>query len=227
MNVHIIQHVDFEKPGLIEDWANENNHIISFTHLYKNQLSPDLNNFDLLIIMGGPMGVYDFDKYPWISKELDFIRKCVEKNKAILGICLGAQLLASALGARVYEGPNKEIGWLPVSWKKSPINNIPDQHNVFHWHGDTFDIPNGATHLASSKGVPNQAFIYNNNVIGLQFHLEVNSQSVDLMLKNCIDDLTDGKYVQSIEEIKNGSSFSQINKEYLWSILNYLSDRIN
>jgi GMP synthase-like glutamine amidotransferase len=227
MNVHILQHVDFEKPGLIEEWANENNHILSFTHLYKNQLLPDLNNFDLLVIMGGPMGVYDSDKYHWISKELDFIRKSVEKNKAILGICLGAQLLASALGARVYKGPNKEIGWFPVQWKNNPNIGIPEQHTVFHWHGDTFDIPEGAIHLASSEGVQNQAFIYNNNVIGLQFHLEVTSQSVELMLKNCIDDLTDGKYVQSADEIKNRVSISQTNKKYLWSILNYLSDRIN
>jgi GMP synthase-like glutamine amidotransferase len=226
MTVHIIQHVEFEKPGLIENWAIENNHSLSFTYLYKNQHLPDFNNFDLLIIMGGPMGVYDSDKYPWITSEIEFIRKSAEINKPVLGICLGAQLLASALGAAVYIGPNKEIGWFPVSWNNNPFNGIPDKHVVFHWHGDTFDIPDGATHLAVSEGVPNQAFIYN-NAIGLQFHLEVTSHSVDLMLKNCSNDITNGKYIQSIEEIKNGVSNSQINKKYLWSILNYLYDRIN
>ena len=227
LRIHVIQHVEFEKPALIEQWGKENNHTFSFSLLYKDQLLPDFKNFDLLVIMGGPMGVHDTDKYPWLKTELEFIRNSIKNEKAIIGICLGAQLLALALGEKVYKGPNKEIGWFPISWKDKTIPGIPEQSMVFHWHGDTFDIPAEAKHIASSEGVPNQAFIFRKNIVGLQFHLEVTSESIKLMLKNCADDITSGRYVQSMKEISKGLVVhTGTNKKLLYSILNYITEEI-
>lgn len=226
IRIHIIQHVEFEKPGLIEKWVKENNHSISFSYLYKNQLLPDFKDFDLLLILGGPAGVYETSKFEWIEPEIKFIKECIKRKKAILGICLGAQLLAAALGSEVYKGPHKEIGWLPVTFDSTILSFLPEKLTVFHWHGDTFDIPDGAARFASTEGVPNQAFIYNNNVIALQFHLEVTPANVDLMLENCSDDITSEKYVQTADLIKNRANKPESEK-LLFEILNLLSDRIN
>jgi GMP synthase-like glutamine amidotransferase len=227
MKVYIIQHVDFEKPGFILDWVYENNHTVSYSFLYENQLLPDLNDFDLLIILGGPMSVNDINIHLWLTVELEFIKKCVAQQKSILGICLGAQLIASALDAKVYKGPHKEIGWFPVSWKYKIINDIPEESTVFHWHGDTFDVPQGARHIASTEGITNQAFIYNNTIIGLQFHLEVTPESVEFMIQNCSSEIVQGRYIQTIEQIRANHVNIEKNKYLLFSILNNLSNSIN
>jgi GMP synthase-like glutamine amidotransferase len=141
------------------------------------EISPD--EFDILIILGGPMGVYEEDKYPFLKQEKELIKQFHEKGKKILGVCLGAQLIANTFGAKVYKGKwGKEIGWYPVF----PQNHLEiiykDEIEVFHWHGDTFDLPEGATRLASSVKYNNQAFRIGNQVIGLQFHLEVTKEDI-------------------------------------------------
>jgi len=227
VRICFIQHVEFEKPALIEDWAIEKKCSYSIVHLYKNEQLPSLVDFDFLIIMGGSMGVYDDLKFPWIKTELEFINNSINAGKAILGICLGAQLIAAALGSKVYRGLHKEIGWFPVNFSlKNPID-FPAKLTVFHWHGDTFDLPEKAQLIASSEAIINQAFIYKEKVIALQFHLEIKDKSVSSMIENCSADITHGEFVQTIEKIKEGTFYIPENKKILYELLSELSNRIN
>ncbi len=206
MKVHILQHESFESPGIIEDWIKEKKHSLSFTKFYENDKLPELDEFDWLIIMGGPMGVYDENKFPWLKAEKEFIGHSIEKGKIVLGICLGSQLVAAALGAKVYQNKFKEIGWMDVNLKGNSKNNflsslLSKTTRVFQWHGDTFDIPAGAVHLAESEACRNQAFIYEDRVLALQFHCEITENSLMEMLEACRSELKKERYVQTAEEI--------------------------
>jgi len=220
MKIHYIQHVEFETPANILKWANEKGHEITGTHLYKGENLPDLDQFDFLVVMGGPMGIYDEEEYPWLKKEKEFIKKAIENDKLVLGICLGAQLIADVLGAKVYKNKEKEIGWFPVELtekaKNSKIfNDFPEQFTAFHWHGDTFDIPKGAIHTVRSEACENQAFEYNDGkVVALQFHLEVDKKAVERLIENSQEELKEkGKYIQSPDEmLKNNEYFEEIEK---------------
>lgn len=211
LRIHYLQHAHFEGLGYIETWANENKHILTATKLYEDVRFPELTNFDCLIVLGGPMSVYDEDKFSWLTHEKLFIRKSIEDGKKVLGICLGAQLIAGCLGAKVVKAKNKEIGWFPVF----PVNAL-EQKNwfyeqfklnpiVFHWHGDQFEIPPNCSNLLVSEANTNQAFMYGDNVIGLQFHLEATEESVNRMLKNGAYDLTDSPFIQTITDIQIGT----------------------
>lgn len=220
IRIHYIQHVHFERLGYIETWANEHNHILTASKFYENVVFPELADFDWLILLGGSMSVYDEGLCAWLAEEKSFIRKSIEAGKKVLGICLGAQLIAHCLGANVLKARNKEVGWFPVyptddckhfNWlyelfKENPI--------VFHWHGDQFEIPNNASfNLLVSEANINQAFCYGNNVMGLQFHLEVTEQSTALMLKYGANDLKNASFVQSITDIETGTQhIGQCNK---------------
>ena len=210
-HIHYIQHVPFEGLGYIEAWVKENGYHLSSTKMYENYTFPETDDFDMLIIMGGPMGVYEEDLYPWLNDEKAFVKKAIEADKIVVGICLGSQMIASALGADVYRGKNKEIGWLPITFKNEDARFLFDSFErttiVFQWHGDTFDLPEGAKLLASSVGCVNQAFIYNEKVLGLQFHMEVNEKSCFGMLDNGSDELVNGKYIQTEEYIRNNIQY--------------------
>ncbi len=139
MRVHFLQHVKFENPGLILDWAKKRKHKISITEFYKNGKLPESTDYDALFVMGGPMGVYDDGKYPWLAGEKRFIEKAIQSNKSVTGICLGAQLIADVLGARVYKNDHREIGWFDIETCGQAIEGIPGlfplKLKVFHWHG--------------------------------------------------------------------------------------------
>ncbi|WP_457644536.1 type 1 glutamine amidotransferase [Persephonella sp.] len=207
MRLHYIQHVHFESPAGISRWAENKGFSIKGTRLYSGDLFPELESFDLLIVLGGPMGVYDEDKYPWLKEEKKFIERCIKSGKKILGICLGAQLIADVLGSRVYKNRHKEIGWFdiqltPDGKKSKYFSDFPDRFIAFHWHGDTFDIPDGAVHTAKSEACDNQAFVYEDRVVGLQFHLETDLQTAKGLIENSAEDLKEkGEYVQSPEYI--------------------------
>lgn len=215
MKVHYFQHVPFEGLGYIETWLKENAHDISVTRFYEaDHHLPAVDEIDALIIMGGPMGVYDDDQYAWLYKEKAFIKDCLQAGKKVLGICLGAQLIAACLGAKVVKATHKEIGWFPVvpaeECKELPwfYDLFKDTPVVFHWHGDKFGIPNDRSlNLLSSGANTNQAFYHNKNVIGLQFHLEVTAKSIDQMLDNGISELVNEPYVQTAQEIKSGITY--------------------
>jgi GMP synthase-like glutamine amidotransferase len=229
IKIHIFQHVSFEGPAMIAEWAKSKGHVLSYTRFYENPELPELNSIDWLAVMGGPMNVYDYDQYPWLKEEAEFIKKAVRAAKVVLGICLGAQLIAKALGSKVYEGGKKEIGWFPVffspeSGKLSEIEFLANEAMVFHWHGDTFDIPEGAVKIASSEAFPNQAFLYNKKVLALQFHCEMNEQAISAMIENCGDEIVIADYVQSRQEIVEKSGFLGESNALLMSILGYLED---
>lgn len=204
MRIHCLQHVPFEGPAGIADWAADRGHPITTTPLYARADLPEQSAFDWLVVMGGPMGVHDEAELPWLRAEKAFLRETIAAGKTILGICLGAQLLAEVLGARVYRNGEKEIGWFPIGLTEAakesgPLANLPDSLMVYHWHGDTFDLPLGAAHLALSEGCAHQAFLWGGRVLGLQFHLESTPASVRELVANCADELVPGRWVQTAE----------------------------
>lgn len=204
MRAHYLQHVSFEGLGAIAPWLQEAGYAITATKFFESSVFPEPESVDLLIVMGGPMSANDEDVYPWLVAEKQFIRQAIDAGKAVVGICLGAQLIASAMGAAVYQNKDKEIGWYPIEGIASAQNatfSFPAPTSVFHWHGETFDLPSGATLLASSQGCVNQAFQLNSSVVGLQFHLETTPESAREIVANCAGELTRGKYIQTKEEI--------------------------
>jgi len=228
LRIHYVQHVSFEGPAAIGQWAEKHGYPLTGTHVYEQAVFPDMDSFDWLVIMGGPMGVHDDGQYPWMPAEKAFIRKSINAEKTIIGICLGAQLIVDALGARVFQNPYKEIGWFPVELTDAAVESelfkfFPKQLAVFHWHGDTFTLPDGAVHLAKSKGCENQAFLYNGRVLGLQFHLEATQQSIRELALNCKNEITADKYIQKLDQILS-SSYDQIRRinEALFGILDRL-----
>lgn len=228
MKIHYLQHVPFEGLASIESWAIDRNHSLSATKFYRNESLPSVKDIDWLIVMGGPMNIYEDDKYLWLTEEKRFIEQAIEQDKTVIGICLGAQLIADVLGSKVYRGQHKEIGWFPIEMTDEAehsvaFNSLPPKLTVFHWHGDTFDLPQGATRLASSEGCKNQTFIYNEKVLGLQFHLESTQDSVQQIINNCADELVTGKYIQQpAEMLSRDDNFDVINKA-MNSILNNLT----
>jgi len=226
MRAHYFQHVSFEGLGSIEPWLNSNGYEQTNTRFYESSNLPDPKAIDLLVVMGGPMSVNDEDKFPWLALEKQFVRKIIDTGKPVLGICLGAQIIANAMGARVFPNPVKEIGWFPIHAASSTdgsVFNFPPSQTVFHWHGETFDLPLGALRLAKSEGCENQAFQLSKRVIGLQFHLETTPKSAREIVSNCRDELVPSRYVQSEEEILSASSsrYKSIN-ELMSSILSFL-----
>jgi len=206
MKIHFIQHVAFEYPGSLIDWTAEHNHTISFTKIFESIAFPALTGFDMLVIMGGPMGVYEEEKYDWLKKEKPFIKSAIDAKKKVLGICLGAQFIADVLGAKVYPHTLKEIGWWPVEKVNNHplVQHLPQQFTTFHWHGDTFTLPEGAIHLFKSKGCEQQGFIYNNHVAGLQFHMEVKPDLLNGMTEHERRSLIPEGFVQSEQDIVAG-----------------------
>ena len=205
MNIHYLQHVPFEDLANIEAWARSRGHDLSKTLLFAGDSLPRMSDFDWLIILGGPMNIYEEERYPWLSKEKEFIHQAIDSDKIVLGICLGAQLMADVLGGKVCKNVHQEIGWFPVKlMPKSKASRIfrvlPEEFMALHWHGDTFDVPLGALHTAESQACKNQAFELG-KAIGLQFHLESSQDSLERLLLNSADELTDGQYVQKPEEI--------------------------
>jgi GMP synthase-like glutamine amidotransferase len=199
MRAHYLQHVPFEGLGSIAPWLESAGYQITATKFYESASLPDPEKFDLLIIMGGPMSVNEDDRFPWLRTEKQFIRHTIESGKAVLGICLGAQLIASALGESVYPNRRKEIGWFPIEGippKQESTFCFAPSLEVFHWHGETFDLPEGAVLLARSEACENQAFQLGQNIIGLQFHLETTPESARDLVTNCREELSPLKFVQ-------------------------------
>ncbi len=210
MNMFVLRHVAFENEAGIGAWARNNGYAIRGTDLFKGEPLPEPESADLLVVMGGPMGVYDEKLYPWLSEEKRFLEKSISSGKKIIGICLGAQLLADVLGAKVYTNRYREIGWFPVRKKPAaadvPVVSVfPEIFTPFHWHGDTFDIPSGASCWAESDACPAQAFSFGGKIIALQFHLESTSASIDLLLENCREELIAGPYVQDEKTIRGNT----------------------
>lgn len=217
MSIYILQHVPFETPGIIEE-------IESYTiiKMYEDAQLPSIEDVSMLIILGGPMSVND--SIPWLESEKMFIKEIIKANKPILGICLGAQLIAEALGAEVYKNPKgKEVGFYQVKKVTNEYDFLPSALEVLHWHGDTFELPKESKRLYSTDACSNQAFIYNSNVIGLQFHLEMTTNSLLRLVEEDRNYIEGGIYGQTAETILNTSMPSE-NKKVLADILEYLKN---
>ncbi len=215
----------------MEPWFLQREHQLSSTHFYKGDGVPSRDDFDWLVVMGGPMGVHDDLEYPWLREEKSLIRKSIDGGKIVLGICLGAQLIADVMGARVTKNKYREIGWFPVNREidgsESPLADaFPEMLDVFHWHGDTFEIPEGARLLATSEACRNQGFVYEDRVVGLQFHLETTPESAAALVQNCSGELDGSKYVQSgTEKLSDASRFDRINR-FMAALLNKLQNQL-
>ncbi|MGH8442356.1 MAG: type 1 glutamine amidotransferase, partial [Nevskiaceae bacterium] len=201
MRVHFLQHAEHEGLGCIERWLRERGHRLTGTRLYRGEELPDAGDFDWLVVMGGPMNIYEHDRHPWLIREKFLIRDACVRKKKVLGICLGSQLVADVLGGPVSQGDHLEIGWFDVTLnddarKSSHFDGFPERFQAFHWHGDTFKYPPGATALMSSEACPRQAYSWGDGrVLGLQFHLEVELEDARRWL--AVDAPEPGRYVQS------------------------------
>jgi GMP synthase-like glutamine amidotransferase len=230
MKAHYFKHVPFEDLGSIRSWLMKASYTITCTPFFESADLPVLQEIDLLIVMGGPMSVNDEKIHPWLVPEKKFIRQMIMSGKPVLGICLGAQLIASAMGAKVYPNSMKEIGWLPVYGIPSDDSSVfcfPQSLEAFHWHGETFDLPAGATHIAKNDGCKNQAFQLGRSVIGLQFHLETTPQSARELVAHCRNELVPAACIQTETEILSvaAAQYQSINR-LMDRILAFLSRNI-
>ncbi len=174
----VLQHIACEPPGVFEDVMREHAVTLHRVELDEGDSLPDWRGFDLIVAMGGPMSVNDDATLPWLTAEKRLIGEAVRSGMPYWGACLGVQLLAASLGARVYTGPEPEVGLLPVELTDAAMQDpifagLPPRFTTLQWHGDTFDLPNGAVRLAGSPAYPNQAFRWGRHAYGVQFHVEV------------------------------------------------------
>jgi GMP synthase (glutamine-hydrolysing) len=206
MRLHALQHVPFENLAAIGDWTQSRDWTVSTTHLYQGETLPAPDALDWLVVMGGPMNIYEEERYPWLAAEKHFIAQVVAAGKTVLGVCLGAQLIADALGAAVVKGPHPEIGWFPVikdpAVDRTKVGRVlPAAFDAFHWHGDTFVLPENAVPLGRSEACACQGFIYQERVLALQFHLETTAASAEALIAHCGTDIGDGPYEQTAAEM--------------------------
>lgn len=219
MDIHVLQHVPYEGPGIIREWAKKNNHKVHMYPVFQENVSwPDFRSDDVLVVMGGPMNVYEEEKYPWLTDEKSLIRETVSTGRKTLGICLGAQLIADVIGGSVVRNDHTEIGWFPIRWTKSASNLSFFKHSseemlVYHWHGDRFELPSGVELLAESEGCSHQAFKYEDHVLGFQFHAEMREQDARQLIEHSRDELNPGPFIQTEEQmLANPEWFVDTNK---------------
>lgn len=207
VRLHYLQHELFEDPANILVWAENKGFKLSKTMVFKEEKYPSSSSFDWLVIMGGSMGVHDESDYPWLIKEKRFIEEAIKNGRRVVGICLGAQLISHVLGGGVRKNDSTEIGWYPVRLTPSAASSkafegFQNEFIAFHWHGDTFEIPKSAIHLAESDACMNQAFEYaDGTVVGLQFHIEVDKRCLTGMAEYLNKHKVTGRYVQNPSEL--------------------------
>lgn len=227
MRAHYLQHVPFEGLGYIQEWLTANGHSISSTRFYESPAAlPSVQDFDLLIIMGGPMNVNEEAKYSWLAAEKELIRQAIKANKKILGICLGAQLIAAAAGGRVFPHMVKEIGWFPVTFQDSFAKwlgkSIPAEQIFFHWHGDTYTLPEGFFNHATTEACGQQLYTSGNNIVGIQFHPEMKTEGVKALVENDGDELQNKPFIQTKQTILSTQQYFEKAEELMNAILERL-----
>ncbi len=223
-----LQHAPYEQPCYISKWLHHQSIPVKDVNLWSGDDLPEVDEVSFLIIMGGPMNIYEEEKYPWLIKEKKFIRNVIDHNIPVLGICLGAQLISDVLGGTVTRLSYPEYGWVSVSrttqvTESLPFSSIiPNDLIVFQWHQDTFSIPPGAIHLFKSDTCPHQGFIYNNSTIGLQFHPELDEHDIRMFLELVEKDteITDQDYPK--DDILQNISLYKRGNEFIDSLLTFL-----
>lgn len=243
IRIHALYHVDFEELSFIKQWADNRGHLITVTRFYENDPLPAQDSFDWLVVMGGPMSIHDESDFQWLADEKAFIQQSINDGKTVIGVCLGAQLIADSLGAKVAPSGIKEVGWLPIQLTEQGLAHplladLPrNEFTVFHWHGDGFECPKGATPIATSHTWANQGFIYQTPkhaeldtwVIGWQCHFEVTNKSmVDMVshgqtyIQEAMIDYPDS--VQAADEILAlGDTYMTDNNAWLSTMLDKLA----
>jgi GMP synthase-like glutamine amidotransferase len=228
MHIHYVQHVPFETPGEIAAWAKERGDEASGTRLFAGEAVPDVGSYDWLVVMGGPMNIYDEESFPWLAGEKRAIEAAIEADKVVVGVCLGAQLIADVLGSKVYRNAHDEIGWFPVTLTAAGAEHpftreMPSSFTAFHWHGETFDLPHGSVHLAESDACSNQMFVYGDHVVGIQFHLEMTRQGIADLAEHCRDELVEGPFIQTVGEMLSAESRLHAARSILHSLLDRMT----
>jgi len=229
MRLNALLHVPFEGVGSIAAWAADRGHVLAETHCYAGEAPPSPADYDMLVVMGGPMGVADEQDHPWLVEEKKAIKAAIAADRAVLGICLGAQLVAVVLGGTVTRNPVPEIGWFPVSLTEAGaaepvLAGLPPTFMAFHWHGDTFSLPPGAVHAATSAACAHQAFVFRGRVIGLQFHLETTPAAMQSLIKHCADDVAvPGPTVHHPKQMHAGRAALKDIKVLMYAVLDALA----
>lgn len=226
MNIHVLEHDRADGPGAIVDWAQARGHTLVRTALHAGEPLPPLDVVNMLVVMGGPMNVYQHRDYSWLPAEKCFLAAAIDARKPVLGICLGAQLLADVLGGKVFQNTEKEIGWFPVRIidRAPPFTAFPETFETMHWHGDTFTLPPGARRVAESEACANQAFVFGDRVVGLQFHPEMGPFDAAEMSEAFPAELSGGaRYVQTREQLLATPTDLPVVRASLFALMNELA----
>lgn len=224
----IIRHVPFEGPGAIATWLTRHDIDYDIRDAQQPAKWPSLDQYDWLIVMGGPMSARDDLIHTWMREEKKLIRQAIDAGHKVLGICLGAQLIASVLGSDIRRNPEREVGWFPVT----PARDCPvdvasmfaDSPPVLHWHGETFSLPRGARHLFASEACPQQGFTHGDTVMGLQFHLESDADTLAGLCEHCAADLAPDTWVQPQHKILVSEAVLAATHQRLYRLLNWFAE---
>lgn len=237
MKIHSLQHLKNDTLGTIGSWVSLKGHRLTKTLLYEKPAFPEPEEFDMLLIMGGTMSVYQEKEFPWLKPEKEFVKKVIDTGKPVLGSCFGAQLIAEVLGGKVTRNRFKEIGWHRVTTvaednainKEKIVSELPSglfpEFTAFMWHGDTFGIPEGAVRLFKSEACQNQGFVYGDNVIGLQFHPEADRQWIGNLIEDSGHELIEGKYIQSKEQILRHEHSLEESRKIAFSLMDWFEKK--
>jgi GMP synthase (glutamine-hydrolysing) len=230
MKIHCLQHASYEGPACIPAWVQERGYLFSTTRLDLGEQFPMLDDFELLIVLGGPMSVYRENPWPWMAAEKQFIRKAIHAGKVVLGICLGAQLIAAELGGKVRPSGEKEIGWFDVTLTEAADQSLirsilPQSFSAFHWHGDHYELPAGAVRLASSVACSEQGFQYGDRVLALQFHLEATPEWACGLADRDGKQLLAAPFIQTKQQMLSSTRNYSIANEWFRKILDRLVDK--
>jgi GMP synthase-like glutamine amidotransferase len=204
LRAHVFEHAPFESPANLAVWLQRRGATLSTTRLWAGDPLPSPEVFDWLLVMGGAMNADEEARYPWLADEKRAIERAIAAQRRVIGVCLGSQLIARVLGAKVTRNRHPEIGWFPIERAEgaeaSPVGRVlPASAEVFHWHGDTFALPAGAVQLARSAACEQQGFSYGDRVLALQFHPEMTRETVLAFAESGAEELVPGPWIQSRE----------------------------
>lgn len=215
MHIHYILHAEFELPGYIEEWAKKKGYRQTYSRPFANEPITTIDQFNMLVLMGGPQSPLKIDKFPYLKDEIQIVKQALKIKKRILGFCLGAQLIGEALEAKTEKSPNKEVGVFPIRLTSAGLKDpfcigLPNEFHVMHWHEDMPGVPKNGEILAASKGCPRQLVRFNSTTYGFQCHPEIQLNNVKAMISHCPDDLSPGTFIQSKPDMLK-ANFDQIN----------------